>query len=60
MRPLSPAQIAMLHRLVDEGPFRPKGAQWATVYTLEAAKLAFKRDFLIYITDAGRLKVAQE
>lgn len=59
MRPLSAAQLAMLHRLVDSGPFRPVRGDHNTFYALERARLAFKREMLVYISDAGRLKVAE-
>lgn len=55
---LTAAQLAMLQRLVDEGPFRPRGAEWICFYSLERAKLAFKRDMLVYVTDAGRAMMA--
>lgn len=56
---LTDAQLAMLHRLATEGPFRPRGAEWMVFYSLEHMKLARKIDMIIMITDAGRLVAAE-
>lgn len=59
MKPLTPAQLAMLRRLATEGPFRPHGAAWVCFYSLERIGLARKLDMIIMITDAGRLVAAE-